>query len=155
MKLVVQGIEEIEITDPAGLCNPPVPQLPQGMPQLPQPMRGNPIPSGMYPPGQPLYPLPGGAPAPIPGFGDPTTRPRPGIRPEIGPAIYTRHVDDPNGQPKWAVGGDAIQRAGQQVDPEKWEKNWQASVGQPTELTERSRRILRGEDPEDGNRTTR
>ncbi|KKM65276.1 hypothetical protein LCGC14_1492910 [marine sediment metagenome] len=41
MKLVVQGIEEIKITDPAGLCTPaPTPMvIPPGMssPSIPQP----------------------------------------------------------------------------------------------------------------------
>jgi len=38
MKLNVQGIEEIELTDPQGLCNPPVPQMPPAVnPFPPQP----------------------------------------------------------------------------------------------------------------------
>ena len=133
MKLDVQGIEEIEITDPAGLCNPPVPQLPRQLPAgvgpAPQP---RPAPSNPYAPGfpgqpQPMVPAPFGDPNP-PGIG----RGRP-IGPWTGdiavpehPTPYTRHVD---GGKKWGVGSEAIQRAGEQVDPEKWEKNWQASMG--------------------------
>jgi len=111
LKLNVQGIEEIEITDPAGLCKPapappgmPVQQQPGSMmPQAPMPA----IPGGLVNPG--IRPIPGG-------FGDPAL-PR--------PSIYTRQIGDPT---KWGVGGEAIQRAGQQVDPDKFEKNWQAKM---------------------------
>ena len=115
MKLAVQGIEEIELTDPQGLCNPPAPQLPQP-----------------YPPNQPPWPTSIQPPTPMPTipWGDPTIRP---IRtgdvavPHRLP-IYTRHLDDAT---KWGVGGEAIQRAGQQVDPDKFEKNWNSSMGDP------------------------
>ncbi|MBA7693410.1 hypothetical protein ES703_101992 [subsurface metagenome] len=113
MKLNVQGIEEIEITDPSGLCNPPVPQLPsqpRGIPGIPPN-----LPSG----GNPFTPQPM-VPTPISPF-----RPQPGV------AIYTRKVGDPlEPHTKWGVGGPMIQQAGEQVDPEKWEKNWQASMGE-------------------------
>lgn len=118
MKLNVQGIEEIEITDPSGLCNPPVQQ---GIPQLPQP-RG--IPPNLPSAPNPFQPQPQ---VPTP-FGDPYL---PGV-PRTGdvamphrPPIYTRHLDDPT---KWGVGGEAIQRAGEQVDPDKWQKNWQSKM---------------------------
>ena len=111
MKLQVEGIEEIEITDPAGLCNPPAPRM--IIPMLPQQPSPSQIP-------QPFNPF----------------------RPQTVPPIYTRpHT-------KWGVGGPMIQQAGQQVDPERWEKNWNSGVGQPVELTQRSRKILRGEDPD-------
>ena len=121
MKLNVQGIEEIELTDPQGLCNPPVPQLPSG-PGLPA------RPSNPIPPNQPGWPTP--------------SQPTPEIRGlDPGPPIYIRKLGDPLEHPtKWGVGGEAIQRAGEQVDKEKWEKNWQASVG--------------GDVPDDGNRST-
>jgi len=130
MKLVVQGIEAIELTDPQGLCNPLSPQLPAMVP-------------GMPPAGYPFQPQPK-IPAPRPGipgdYGDPTIRPIPGtgdIVPEHRPSIYTTHLGDPT---KWVVGGEAIQRAGQQVDPDKWEKNWQSK--------------LTGGDPDNGERST-
>ncbi len=101
MKLKVEGIEEIEITDPAGLCDPPAPMpamlpspVPRGIPQLP-------------PGTNPFRPQPG---APTP-FGDPAL---PGIRPLPGIGPYTRvpEPNDPFNKTKWGVGGDAIQRAG-------------------------------------------
>ncbi|MBA7671317.1 hypothetical protein ES703_79473 [subsurface metagenome] len=112
MKLEVQGIEEIEITDPAGLCNPPVPP-----PSLPR--QGNPI--SIFPTPTPQIPTS------MPGWGDPTIRPFPGagdVAVPHRPSIYTRHHDpnDPNDpfapKTKWGVGGEAIQRAGEQVDPD-------------------------------------
>jgi len=126
MKLNVQGIEEIEITDPSGLCN-PVPQ-PPGQPGMPFSPPANPFPAQPNPfRPQPMVPAPFGDPNP-PGIG----RGRP-IGPWTGdiavpehPTPYTRPMD---GGKKWGVGSEAIQRAGEQVDPEKWEKNWQASMG--------------------------
>jgi len=122
MKLNVQGIEEIEITDPAGLCNPPVPQ--QGMPAVvPAPMPQLPT-----APGMPVNPFSPFSPRPF----------RPGINPVGPPPNYTRR-NDPEPPTKWGVGGEMIQQAGEQVDPDKWEKNWQSK--------------LTGEDP-DGERNT-
>lgn len=123
MKLQVEGIEEIEITDPAGLCNPPADPLP------PLPRQGNQIPPNL--PQKPQVPT---------HFGD-TYLPRiPGAgdvaMPQI-PPIFTRQIHDPT---KWGVGGEAIQRAGEQVDPEKRQKNWQSK--------------MTGEDPGNGNRST-
>ena len=115
MKLNVQGIEEIEITDPAGLCNPPVPQRGQPVPQLPSP------PIGIYPTPQ--------IPTPISPF-----------RPQPAPPIYTRKTGDPfAGEPNWGVGGPMIQQAGQQVDKDKWQKGWQSKVtGEDTDNGNRS-----------------
>lgn len=130
MKLQVEGIEEIEITDPKGLCNPPAPRLP------PQPEQGNQIPPNLPPM------VPSGLPQPQvpPLSGDPYLPTIPGAgdvaMPQI-PPIFTRQIYDPT---KWGVGGEAIQRAGEQVDPEKREKNWQSK--------------MTGEDPGDGNRST-
>lgn len=130
MKLKVEGIEEIEITDPAGLCNPQPSQAmpgivqgpgqPQPQPQLPNPSHPRPpVPTPFSPLGDPRLPR-------IPGAGDVTIPQR--------PSGYYRRVSDPDGafprETKWGVGGEAIQRAGQQLDPPKWEKNWQASMGE-------------------------
>ena len=120
MKLNVQGIEEIEITDPAGLCNPPVPQLPPGLVGVPSQPRGIP---GM-PPNLPSAPNPFQPQPMVPSPINP-------LRPQPAPPIYTRPAGDPLGpHTKWGVGGPMIQQAGQQVDPEKWQKNWQASMGE-------------------------
>ena len=108
MKLEVQGVEEIEITDPAGLCTPSVPQGLRAKPQSPQ---------GMAPP---FFPNPLG----------PTTPINP-------PTIYTKNIlpgqsvtpgPDPS---KWEVGGNSIQKAGQDINEglTKWEKNWNSSLG--------------------------
>ena len=115
MKLKVEGIEEIEITDPAGLCDPPAP-MPAMLPAPRQPVTPN-----LPPAVNPFRPQPG---APTP-FGDPILPGNPGIRP-IGPGIYTRPTIPGDEVTKWGVGGQAIQRAGEQVDPEKWQKNWQS-----------------------------
>ncbi len=130
MKLQVEGIEEIEITDPAGLCNPPADPLP------PLSRQGNPIPPNLLPavnpfPPQPQVPTPFGDPflPRIPGAGD--------VAMPHGPPIFTRQIHDPT---KWGVGGEAIQRAGEQVDPEKRQKNWQSK--------------MTGEDLGNGNRST-
>lgn len=126
MKLKVEGVEEIEITDPLGLSNPPVPQ--QGIPiqQQPTPLRPPNI-----PPSQPqVWPTPQ---LPTP-FG-PTPQP---ANPRIGdiavphiPPIYTRHVHDPNDplqRGKWGLGGPMIQQAAETTVSDKWEKNWQARM---------------------------
>ena len=138
MKLNVQRIEEIVITDPAGLCNPPVPQLPPG--RVPPgvvgpPRQAVPIPSGMYPNPPPGVPSPF-QPQPRGPALDPYPPGIPGIRPldhRIGPAIYTKPNDSFAPLSKWGVGGEAIQQAGRDIDqdgdPEKWEKNWQAEKG--------------------------
>lgn len=76
MKVFIQEIEELVVTDPAGLCNPsaqqgiPMPQMP-GIPQQPQ---GWPIPQ---------------MPSPMAPFPGPTT-PWPGVVRPGAPAIYTR-----------------------------------------------------------------
>lgn len=118
MKVMIQEIEELEVTDPKGLCNPPVQQ---GIPITQQPNIGV-LPN--TPPFTTPWPT---TPAPWP-----TT---PGINPvspAVGPGIYTRHIHDPNDplapRVKWGVGGDAIQQAGQDLDKEKWEQNWQSKM---------------------------
>lgn len=115
MKLQVNGIVEIEITDPNGLCNPPATQAPP-------------------PAGQPMVPQTAGV--PMQPYAPDTGRPW-GVfpRPTTGdiippkPGFYTRHLDDPAAdRVKWGVGGPMITEAGQQVDPDKWQKNWQAKM---------------------------
>ena len=113
MKLNVQGIEEIEITDPAGLCNPPAPQPPMPSNPMPAILPGLPSRPNPFSP-QPMVPTP---------FGDPRINP---VVPRRDPG-WTRAVHEPE---KWGVGGEAIQQAGEQVDPDKWQKNWQASMGE-------------------------
>ena len=152
MKLKVKGIEEIEITDPDGLCTPPLPPQMTRSPQaMPQSQTGMPHPQGMptFPPGSGQ--LPG-----IPSSPSNPFVPNPGIRPRL-PAIYTHKPGDQEAGPRtsWGIGSPMIQQAGQQVDPETWEKNWNSGGGEPSadlppiaELTERSKRILRGEDPD-------
>ncbi|GAH88433.1 unnamed protein product, partial [marine sediment metagenome] len=124
MKLDVQGIEEIEITDPAGLCNPPVPQLPSapplpGIPITPfQPAPQIPTPFGPSP-------LPG-----IPGWGD--------VCVPHGLPNYTRHVHDPNDyrrNAKWGIGSPAIHQAGKEIEGllnrltlRSGGKNWQSKM---------------------------
>lgn len=140
MKVFIQEIEELVVTDPQGLCNPPAPQLPS----LP---RGNPMPP--QPQGWPTPQIP----TPMAPFPGPTT-PWPGVVRPGAPAIYTRHIHDPNAplapRTKWGVGGPTIQRAGDALEQEKWERNWQANQPEICQLSERSKRIMRGEDP-DGN----
>lgn len=109
MKLAVQGIEEIEITDPIGLCNPPVPQPgqpSQSQPQIPLPSR-------------PQLPR-------IPGAGDVAM-------PQRSSGFY-RRVNNPDGafpgEPKWGIGSSTIQQAGETLEKDRWEKNWQASMGE-------------------------
>jgi len=117
MKLKVEGIEEIEITDPAGLCDPPAP-----MPAMAPPPAQRGIPQ--LPPGINPFPPQPQVPWPLPE--DPT--PISPFRPQTAPPPYTRPAGDPLGpHTKWGVGGEAIQRAGEQVRP---------------------KRILRGEDPD-------
>ena len=117
MKLKVEGIEEIEITDPKGLCNPPVQQ---GIPiqQQPSPVQ----------PQYQVWPTPQipSHLAPIPG----TLGPRGDV--VVNRPIYTRLGgvnNDPLLRTKWGVGTPMIQEAAQQTDPDKWEKNWQSAVG--------------------------
>ena len=112
MKLDVQGIEEIELTDPQGLCNPPVPLAPN------PPVYGGltPVVSPFQP--QPQVPTPFG-----PGVGD--------VAMPHKPPIYTRHVHDPNdsfARAKWGIGGPMIQQAGNPEDADKWQKNWQSKM---------------------------
>jgi len=144
MKLRVEGIEEILITDPKGACKlAALPALPPALPALPSPSQGQPVqpsPGQWGIPWQPSPQLPtpfGPSPiVPIPGAGDVAVPHKTGI--------YTRHVHDPNDplhRAKWGVGGPMIQQAAQEVDPAKWEKNWQASM-------------TGGEDRIDGNQYT-
>jgi len=109
MKLKVEGIEEIEITDPSGLCDPPMPPLPRGnTPGLPPGVRPFPQPGAPWPTPQ--------TPTPISPFS-----------PQTPPPPYTRPAGDPLGpHTKWGVGGEAIQQAGQNLDKDKWEKNLQS-----------------------------
>lgn len=123
MKLKVEGMEEIEITDPKGLCKSPVQQgIPIGQPPMPSQGGGAPL-TRPWPGANPFTPTPQ-VPTPI----------HPGIHPVIpgisGPAIYTKKNDDPR---KWEIGGDAIQRAGEELDKQKWEQNWQSSLGVASE----------------------
>ena len=127
MKIRIQEIEEFEVTDPAGLCDPPVQQ---GIPIQQQPM------PPMLPSGPSLTTPWPTTPAPIPCI--PGINP---VSPTIRPGSYTRPIHGPydplNQRTKWGVGGNAIQEAGDALEQEKWEKNLQASVG--------------GDVPEDGN----
>jgi len=109
MKVMIQEIEEFEVTDPSGLCNPPVPR--QGQPTAPH--------------GWPTPQNPG------------THNPWPGVVRPGEPAIYTTRI---RGRTKWGVGGPMIQGAGENMEKEKWEKNWQAN--------------MEGEVPADGSRNT-
>ncbi|MBA7653959.1 hypothetical protein ES703_61826 [subsurface metagenome] len=123
MKLAVQGIEEIEITDPTGFCNPPVPQPgqpSQSQPQIPLPSRPQPqVPNPNRPFDDPRPPR-------IPGAGDVTMPPQ--------TSRWYRHVHDPPnafpGETKLGVGGSTIQQAGEALEKDRWEKNWQASMGE-------------------------
>ena len=125
MKVMVQEIEELEVTDPAGLCNPPAPQIipqPQRqLPQVPAPGPFNPLVPGKWTkPYLPFTPTP--LPA-IPGIGD--------IKPGIFPTIYTKHIHDPHDpllRAKWGIGTPAIHQAGENLDADKWAKNWQAKA---------------------------
>ena len=147
MKVFIQEIEELVVTDPAGLCNPPVPQ-PPFLPGIPIGQQPNiPIPMPMRPPSNPSpwQPIPQ-----IPG--SPT--PWPVVIPPPRAPFYTKPYHDPNGpfvtRTRWGVGGPTIQQAGDALEQEKWEKNWQANQPEICQLSERSKRIMRGEDP-DGN----
>ena len=60
---------------------------------------------------------------------------------------YSIPYSDPS---KWGVGGPMIQQQKATADPEKWERNWQSNQPEICQLSERSKRIMRGEDP-DGN----
>jgi len=144
MKLDVHGVEEILITDPKGVCNPPVPQPP--MPAM--------VPGQGFPAGQTVLPSSGswGKPfQPSPQLPTPFGPSRIQPIPETGdvavphrPSFYSRNEHDPDGliaRAKWGVGGPMIQQAAQQVDPSKWEKNWQAKT-------------TGGEDKIDGNQYT-
>ncbi len=117
MKVFIQEIEELEVTDPAGLCNPPAPQLPSLPPGNPMPPQSQGWPTPQIP--APMAPFPG---SPTPG---------PGVVRPGAPAIYTRHIHDPNvplaPRTKWGVGGSTIQQAGDALEQEKWEKNLQAN----------------------------
>jgi len=123
MKLAVQGIEEIEITDPVGLCTPPVPQPgqpSQSQPQIPLPSRPQPqVPNPIRPFGDPILPR-------IPGVGDVAVPPRTSCwhRNFPGNAPFTTP------KTKWGVGGSTIQQAGEALEKDRWEKNWQASMGE-------------------------
>ena len=111
MKLNVQGIEEIEITDPNDLCNPPPPPI---MPSALAVPPGLPVPNPFQP-----------GPSPLPE--DPYGVPRTGEvdMPHKTP-FWTRPID--NGT-RWGRGGELIRRAAEAVDPETWQKGWQASMG--------------------------
>lgn len=128
MKLKVEGVEEIEITDPKGLCNPVQQGIP--LPALPAPATPH------VNPGIPAQPWPAPQiPTPWPGKWT--------INVPHKPPIYTRHVLDPHDpflRAKWGIGGPMIQQASR-PGPDKWEKNWQAKMS--------------GEEgPVDGNRNT-
>ena len=140
MKVFIQEIEELVVTDPAGLCNPPAQQgipMPQ-MPGIPPQPQGWPTPQ---------------IPTPMAPFPGPTT-PCFVVFVTGSTDIYTRHIHDPNAplapRTKWGVGGPTIQQAGDALEQEKWERNWQSNQPEICQLSERSKRIMRGEDP-DGN----
>jgi len=133
LKLDVQGIEEIEITDPSGLCNPPVPQLPPGpMPGVPSPFQPAPQPRNPHDPFNPFEPTPL-----QPYYGDPMMPSAPWIRPigtgdragDIVPPTriphYT-HIHDPDYRTKWGLGTKAIQSAGRDIG--KFQENLQAKM---------------------------
>ena len=111
MKLQVNGIEEIEITDPKGLCQ--LNQL-QGIPMGRQPLPPSTPPQ--LP--QPMIPTPFG---PTPG----TIGPFRPVFPGNKQSVWTRGLDP---KTKWGIGGPMIQQASQEVDPEKWQENWKGSV---------------------------
>lgn len=126
MKLNVSGIETIEITDPKGLCNQPVPQ--GGQPVIPA-MPSNPPP--WQPAGAP-WPTPATIPAPqiwphTP-YGDPPlkhtiwskTMPR---------AVTSKYESKEDSNEKWGLGLPQTQAP----EPQKWEKNWQGKMSQSPE----------------------
>ena len=124
MKLKVEGIEEIEITDPLGLSNPPAPQAIPPQPQRPA-LPGDILPRLPSVGPTPLLPSPfnPGPMRTIPGTGV--------VAVPHKPPMYTRHLHNPNDpllQGKWGVGGPAIRQAAQTTDPDKWQKNWQATM---------------------------
>jgi len=135
MKVMIYEIEEFEVTDPAGLCNPPAP--PMGIPIQQQP---NPMPQPQRWP-TPQVPSPF-SPMPFPSMPRPFPPGTGDVAVPLRPAIWTKTHGDPNDplslRTKWGVGGDVIQQAGDTIEKEKWERNWQASTG--------------GDVPEDGNR---
>lgn len=119
MKLNVSGIETIELTDPKGLCNQPVPQ--GGQPVIPA-MPSNPPP--WQPAGAP-WPTPATIPAPQIWTGDPPLKHT--IWSKTLPQTTIRRVD-PDHDEKWGLGLPQTP-----AEPQKWEKNWQAKMSQSPE----------------------
>jgi len=118
MKLNVQGIEEIELTDPSGLCNC------SGCGQTKVPSQtGLPMPATILPNQPSVWPSrPPPMPA-IPGAGDVAV-------PQRLP-VYTRHVYEPNDplyREKWGIGGPMIQQTGDPSDAEKWGRKYRANM---------------------------
>ena len=112
MKLNVSGIETIEVTDPKGLCNQPVPQVGQPAPWQPAPT--------------PYAPQPAGAPwiTPMPYTGAPLP-----LHTEIWSKTLPRSVVprfDPDYNEKWERGISKAQTA----EPQKWAENWQSKMSQ-------------------------
>lgn len=101
MKLKINGVETIEITDPRGACDTVFPR--QGLPA-----------------GQPQIPLPSQQPGYIP--------PAPTIVPQI-PGPFTPFPQPDSGHPlpwsKWTSGG--YQTTGG-VEPDEWRKNLNLSM---------------------------
>ena len=109
MKVNVQEIEEYEITDPAGCCNPPVPKPRQfpgptsGGPNIPgqkwgdemEPMEPKPV-----VPNTPWWKIPEGL------FGETAD-----IKPAQFPTINTKRSPDPLLREQWGIGTPMIQRA--------------------------------------------
>lgn len=115
MNLRVTGIEVIELTDPKGLCNQPVPQI-RGQPPIPAVPNPNTIP-WQPTPQIPTTPYTGG---PLPKH--------------TGIWIKTlAHTTVPNFDPeyneKWGLGLPQTQAP----EPDKWEKNWQSKMSQSSE----------------------
>ena len=134
MKVKVLEIEEYEITDPAGCCNPPVPKPKQ----FPGPMEMEPqYPKPVFPTFPATKPLPAGGRPNIPGhkWGDemepmepkPVVPNTPGhlwwnipgglfgetadIKPAQFPTINTKRSPDPLLREQWGIGTPMIQRA--------------------------------------------
>ena len=106
MKLNVQGIVEIVIADPKGICNPPTPPPP--LIRQPAPPPHQPVPTPRNPGDEKLHK-----------WGD--------IAVPQKPSPYTRNVHDPSDpllRSKWGVGGPMIQQAGYEQKSQESRKRY-------------------------------